>query len=357
MSPRSLFALIALLALALPSIAGAAPKADPHRATEEGLDGAALYAQYCALCHGDDREGYAADHAPSLRSPELLGKASGGFLWNAVAHGRPGTAMAAFANDQGGPLSHEAQHVLMDWLVESAGVRRKPVRARDITGDVTVGAAVYQARCATCHGDRGQGGTGTALANPVTLATVSDSFLHYTVRKGRSGTPMPSFQGDLTRAEIDAVVAFLRTRSVGWDAPEPVRVSPPDPSGAVRNPDAPPATLDHREGRFVSAASVAAALEAGQRMVLLDARPMSDWQRAHLPGALPVPFYDGIDAIVPHLPKDGTPIIAYCACPHAASGRIVDALQERGYDAARILDEGVLFWTAQGYPIELGGSP
>ena len=71
MSPRPLFALIALLALALPSIAGAAPKADPHRATEEGLDGAALYAQYCALCHGDDREGYAADHAPSLRSPEL----------------------------------------------------------------------------------------------------------------------------------------------------------------------------------------------------------------------------------------------------------------------------------------------
>ncbi|GEM_PF-3814495 len=40
-------------------------------------------------------------------------------------------------------------------------------------------------------------------------------------------------------------------------------------------------------------------------MVLLDARPMSDWQRSHLPGALPMPFYDGIDELVPHLPNDG----------------------------------------------------
>ena len=95
-------------------------------------------------------------------------------------------------------------------------------------------------------------------------------------------------------------------------------------------------------------------MKRGERMVLLDARPMSDWQRSHLPGALPMPFYDGVEALIPHLPNDGTPIIAYCACPHAASGRVVDALKAAGFSSARILDEGVLVWTSRGYPIALG---
>ena len=92
-------------------------------------------------------------------------------------------------------------------------------------------------------------------------------------------------------------------------------------------------------------------------MVLLDTRPLSDWQRSHIPGALPVPFYDGVDAIIPHLPQDGTPIIAYCACPHAASGRVVDELWRRGFSDARILDEGILYWASQGNPIAIGANP
>ena len=89
-------------------------------------------------------------------------------------------------------------------------------------------------------------------------------------------------------------------------------------------------------------------------MVLLDARPASDWQRSHIPGAFPLPFYRKVKQMLPHLPNDGTPIIAYCACPHAASGRVVDALQEAGFASARILDEGVLVWAGLGYPIAVG---
>jgi mono/diheme cytochrome c family protein/rhodanese-related sulfurtransferase len=338
-----------------------APASTPAPASREPVpapeDGAALYARYCALCHGADREGYAADDAPSLRSPELMGAAPGGYLWTAIAYGRPGTPMAAFAEGQGGPLDHDAQHRLMDWLIETAEVERKPVEDGAVSGDPDRGQAVYAAHCAECHGASGEGGTGTALANPVFLATASDTFMRDTVRRGRTGTPMPAFAERLPAADIDAVVSFLRSRSTGWDAPPPVRVRPPDPSKAVLNPQAPVATLEHREDRFVSAASVASAIERGERLVLLDARPLSDWQRSHLPGALPMPFYDGVDAIIPHLPDDGTPIVAYCACPHAASGKVVDALTERGFTAARILDEGVLHWAAQGYPLELGETP
>jgi len=265
--------------------------------------------------------------------------------------------MSAFAKEQGGPLSHDAQHVLIDWLVEAAGVALDPVEDTPVVGDVAKGAATYAEHCASCHGAKGEGVTGTALGNPVFLATASDAFMHYTVREGRPGTPMPAFAQTITDEEIGHVVAFLRSRAVGWDAPPPVRVRPPDPSSAVLNPGAPLAVLDQRQRRFVSTASVAAAWSRGERMVLLDARPVSDWQRSHIPGALPVPFYDGVEAIVDHLPDDGTPIIVYCACPHAASGKVVDALKAKGFRSARILDEGILHWASEGHPLALGGSP
>ena len=214
-----------------------------------------------------------------------MGSASASFLRYAVAFRRPGTAMAAFAETQGGPLSDDQQRALLDWLVEASGGTRAPVDEGSVEGDAARGEHVYAEHCATCHGDNGQGGTGTALANPVFLATASDTFLRHTVAHGRTGTPMPGYSDSLDPEAIDAVVAFLRARATGWDTP---------------------------------------------------------------------PFYDGVDTLVQHLPKDGTPIVAYCACPHAASGRVVDALQAAGFSEARILDEGVLHWAGQGYPIALG---
>ena len=214
-----------------------------------------------------------------------------------------------------------------------------------VNGDAEQGKAIYAKHCAECHGENGEGGTGTVVGHPVPRDSL-DAFIRYTIAKGRDGTPMMAYADKLSAAEIDNVVAFLRSRATGWTETIPELAPPPDPAHAILNPSAPPATLEHREDRFVSAKSVAEAMERGERMVLLDARPMSDWQRSHLPGALPMPFYDGIDELVPHLPKDGTPIIAYCACPHAASGRVVDALTAAGFTSARILDEGAdLGWT------------
>ncbi len=346
--------LLALWCAALsvgPAYAASDKHGDPSTA-----DGAALYTRYCALCHGADREGHAADHAPSLRAPELFESASPSYLWYAVAYGRPGTPMAAFAAEQGGPLSHDEQHALLDWLVAQAGVTRREVPDVPVRGDNVRGGQVYAERCAACHGAAGEGVTAPALANRVLLATASDAFLRETIARGRSGTPMPGFRGVLGEAELDAVTAFLRSRAGGWAAPAPVVVHPPDPASAIQNATALPPELPLRGGRFVAAADVAAALAAKRRIVLLDARPLSDWQRGHLPGALPVPFYDGVERILPHLPDDDTPIVVYCACPHAASGKVVDALRAAGRDRAYVLDEGSVVWAARGYPIAVGGA-
>ena len=174
-----------------------------------GVDGAAVYARYCALCHGADREGYAADNAPSLRSPQLMGAAPGSYLWSAISYGRPNTPMAAFQDTLGGPLSHDEQHGLMDWLIKESGVVRAPVADVPVNGDAEQGKAIYAKHCAECHGENGEGGTGTVVAHPVFLATASDAFIRYTIAKGRDGTPMMAYADKLSAAEIDNVVAFL----------------------------------------------------------------------------------------------------------------------------------------------------
>lgn len=315
-------------------------------------DPAALYGRYCALCHGADREGYAADNAPSLRSPELLGAARGPFLMAAIAHGRPGTPMAAFGREAGGPLTRAQVVALHDWLV--ADVAPVALPTTPISGDAAAGATVYAARCASCHGDAGQGVSAPALANPVYQATVSDPQIRHAIASGRTGTPMVGFAGDLDDRQLDDLTVFLRSFARPWMPGAPVAVQAPPPEAAILNPDAPPAKLTLRDGFYVPADEVKAALDAGRRIVLLDARPVSDWQRGHLPGALPVPFYDDVSALVPHLPRDETFLVAYCACPHAASGKVARKLRSLGFERAVVLDEGSLEWARRGYPMEPG---
>ena len=115
------------------------PKAHGHDAAAH--DGAALYAKYCALCHADDRSGYAADHAPSLRSPELMGNASGQFLWSAVS--LEGPAHPGRIRRRAGratvPRCPARTH---GPLVEEAG-GESPLEDAPVKGDLGVGAVIY----------------------------------------------------------------------------------------------------------------------------------------------------------------------------------------------------------------------
>jgi rhodanese-related sulfurtransferase len=101
--------------------------------------------------------------------------------------------------------------------------------------------------------------------------------------------------------------------------------------------------------RYVSVDQVAAAFAAHQRMVIIDARPPSEWMRAHITSAVSIPYHDmkRLDEV----PKDGTWIIAYCACPHHLSGIVVDELRKRGYAHAAVLDEGINEWHRRGLPV------
>ena len=83
---------------ARPRDGGATIDADPSK-----LEGAAIYKTLCAQCHGPDAKGYKADNAPSLVNKTFLESATDEFIHKSIATGRPGTSMAGYAREIGGP--------------------------------------------------------------------------------------------------------------------------------------------------------------------------------------------------------------------------------------------------------------
>ena len=115
---------------------------------------------------------------------------------------------------------------------------RLALAAQELTTEsVRRGGDTYQAQCAACHGDQGQGGVGPALNNRSVLKNTLDSVFFSVIRSGVPGTQMPAWSvdygGPLTDEGVRDVVAFLRA----WEPNAPEIKAPvfvPDPArGAV----------------------------------------------------------------------------------------------------------------------------
>ncbi len=315
-----------------------------------------MYQKYCALCHGENREGYAADNAPSLRSHSLLATSkSTNFLRYTVQYGRSGTAMAGYLNTQGGPMEYIEIELLLQWLYETSGVEEPIEISREpVLGNIALGSEIYAKNCTVCHGQDGEGISAPALGNPMLLATATDEFLKYAISEGRDGTPMIAFKDSLSGDEINGVTAFLRSRASGWNVPKNNTVTVPTPENYVLHPNKKGPNFNLRKGLYVPAKEVYQALQDSTRMIILDARSEVAWRQTHIPGSIPVPYYEEPEAFVDDLPNDGTWIVAYCACPHAASGRVINTLRRLGYKNTAIIDEGILVWAQLGYPLKHG---
>lgn len=317
---------------------------------------AGMYQKYCALCHGKNREGYAADNAPSLRSHSLIATSfTSNFQRYTVQYGREGTAMGGYLNTQGGPLEYIEIELLLQWLYDQSGVEEPIELSREpVIGDVAVGAEIYANKCSVCHGADGEGVSAPALGNSMLLATATDEFLKYAIKEGRDDTPMKAYKDSLIGDEINGVTAFLRTRASGWNIPSTDTISVPTPDKYILNPTHKAPKFNLRKGLYVPAKEVYQALQDSARMIILDARSEVAWRQTHIPGSVPVPYYEEPEAFVDDLPNDDTWIVAYCACPHAASGRVVSTLRRLGYKNTAIIDEGILVWGQLGYPINYG---
>lgn len=184
---------------------------------EQSAVAAANYEKYCVLCHGDERQGYVNDHAPSLRSKSLFESGIPHAVLRTLSYGRQGTAMGGYLDEVGGPLTLDETWDLTYWLFEQSGAERVAISTEAVLGDIERGEILYQQECSSCHGENGEGVTAPAIGNPSALAYNSDEFLRYAIQHGRDGTEMIAFSEKLSAADIDGITAFIRSRAGGWN--------------------------------------------------------------------------------------------------------------------------------------------
>lgn len=223
----------------------------PVLVAEPVSQGAAVYKEYCSVCHGDQGDGMTRvrrglnppprDFTSRLAKAELTRER----MLEAVKQGRANTAMMSFASR----LSEEEINVVVDH-VRSRFMLKDEVALDAAMVLLEKGKNIYTAHCAVCHGDDGNGAmwTKTSLNPPPrdfttlqALEILSRSRMITSVTHGRPDTAMMSFAERLPAEDIGAVVDYIRTTFVG----------------RVRTTQTPPANVaGHRHGHGAMPSSV-----------------------------------------------------------------------------------------------------
>jgi mono/diheme cytochrome c family protein len=123
--------------------------------------------------------------------------------------------MPAFAQEKGGPLRDNEIEDLVAFIrnwEETAPVLPTAT-------PVIEAASLYGQYCAGCHGPNGEGTDAISLVlnSKGFLDRTDDALLYQLIAQGRPEQGMPSFASELSNAEINELVAFIRT----WEATAP----------------------------------------------------------------------------------------------------------------------------------------
>jgi mono/diheme cytochrome c family protein len=182
------------------------------------LDPVVLYSQNCAGCHGaEGRNG----PAMALSDPVYLAIVDDDTLRSTISKGRPGTAMSAFAQKEGGMLTDQQISAIIRGIRERwskpntlAGVTAPPYAAK-APGNPQAGEAVFATFCASCHGSDGKGGPKAgSVTSGAYLSLISDQGLRTIVITGRPDFDAPDWRENkpghpMTDQEVSDVVSWL----------------------------------------------------------------------------------------------------------------------------------------------------
>lgn len=328
-----------------PSAATLVPGTPAHHGSE-------LYARMCAVCHGAHGEGYKADQATALAQPDFLASASDQQIAAAIAQGRQGTTMSAWAKESGGPLSSGDINALVAFIRSWQSGPGVVLDESAALGDPEAGKTIFARECERCHGPTAPN---VRILQPQFLKHASIGFIRHALATGRPPTEMQSYRESLGKQGIEDVVAYLRSLPT---EPQPEVVERPEPLPFKPAPQYPkgPAPVGFKKfPELTSVAVVSAQLKRKARMLFLDARVPSDYESEHIAGAYNVPFYDP-QPFIDKLPRSVW-IVAYCGCPHAESGMLAKELLNAGFTKVTVLDEGLWEWKERGHPMHKGREP
>ncbi|MBI5275363.1 MAG: c-type cytochrome [Burkholderiales bacterium] len=204
--------LAACVAIGLALLAGPALAAG-ERGPMAQQTPAALYHNYCSVCHGDAGDGNSRARGSlkppprDFTTPQSTQELTRDRMIAAVKGGVPGTAMVGW-----GTQLTEAQVVsVVDY------VRNTFMRAS--TQDASRGRQVYARVCSVCHGDRGAGSMWASqnlrpaprdFASPQARAELTRERMLAAVAAGRPGTAMQGYASKMSHEDMAAVVDYIR---------------------------------------------------------------------------------------------------------------------------------------------------
>ena len=202
--------LVAAMLLVLTGCSGMPGKPQPGPEVprpDSVLNPVTLYSENCAGCHGG---GGKYGPAMALSDPLYLAIVDDDTLRSTISKGRPGTAMSAFAQKEGGMLTDEQINSIIRGIRERwskpnalAGVSAPPYAAK-APGNSQQGEAVYTTFCASCHGTGAKGGPKAgSVTNGAYLGLISDQGLRTIVITGRPDFGAPDWREQCSRTSHD----------------------------------------------------------------------------------------------------------------------------------------------------------
>lgn len=209
--------------------------------------GRAIYAQTCAVCHGDRGQGAVWSAMPrrpprAFATPQAKAELSREDMIEAVTHGSHGSAMVSFASQLGksdieavvdfiraafidpvpvaisGASAHGEGHVHAHSPASRSASDMGPPLPNGLSGNAERGARLYRTNCVACHGEKGDGqGKRAYFIKPKprnfldagSRARLNRPALYKAIAMGKSGTDMPAWSKVLTEQQVADVAEFV----------------------------------------------------------------------------------------------------------------------------------------------------
>jgi mono/diheme cytochrome c family protein len=193
--------------------------------------GQQLYAQNCAVCHGDFGEGGLNPARPDdiiapISSAEYLQTRDDSVLKSIIAQGQPNFGMSPFGTSFGGPLDDSEIDAIVAFLRNWESNPPVELPPEIPAGPIaTSGAEIFSSVCAECHGADGEGDIGPALNTTEYQSGVTDGELFETISLGHEASVMVPWGEILTSDQIQQLVAHIRTLDTASLGPTPEGVS------------------------------------------------------------------------------------------------------------------------------------
>lgn len=205
--------LAAALAVAASWLGGSALAGDRGPAAAQQTP-AALYHNYCSVCHGDQGDGNSRAKASLKPPPRDFTSAQSAQeltrerMISAVKNGVPNSAMVGWKSQ----LTDDQIAKVVDYV-------RDTFMRPSVAVDASRGRQIYARVCSVCHGDRGSGSMWASanlnpaprdFSSPGAKQELTRDRMLASLSNGRPNTAMQGYAGRLSRDDMEAVVDYIR---------------------------------------------------------------------------------------------------------------------------------------------------